>query len=508
MGAAMGVKLRHKRYWLQVWIPERHRANYGGRRHYERNLETSDLREAEARAAVIESLLRAEFAELAKGGKGTAADMRATYEATLKAAMAGEYLVHTSHNPDPVEAGIEHELDKLDDEYGFSSAEAPPLVAARVAALNDARTIRQGRTPAKRPELEPQFSSVAAEFMRQWRATEGRKVSNTEQQKASTFRLFGGFWDDRPMRGITPADAARFHDALRLTDPAWGRKPNAKELTWAAVQRAYGGQNKSLSAATMNRHMAALKTLWEWARRRGHCEGDNPFDGFHNKLMPGRNVSPYVAWEEVEIAKMMANPPKRRDLLEVIIVGMHSGMRLDEIASLTWGQVREEDGISYFQVEDAKTPAGNRQVPLHPALGWLKERTRGAADERLWPAFNPEGPGKKPGADAGRDFSRYKTRLGFNTRAKAFHSFRKSVTRIMERARVHDNEWAQVFGHERGFTYRVYNPDGITLVRKAEIISLISYPSVTLPDMTTAPPPRLRPRRKSVTRRRVKKGAK
>jgi hypothetical protein len=51
----------------------------------------------------------------------------------------------------------------------------------------------------------------------------------------------------------------------------------------------------------------------------------------------------------------------------------------------------------------------------------------------------------------------------------------------MERAGVPQNEWAQIFGHERGFTFSVYNPDGITLKRKAEIIGLIDYPGLTLP---------------------------
>jgi integrase len=98
---------------------------------------------------------------------------------------------------------------------------------------------------------------------------------------------------------------------------------------------------------------------------------------------------------------------------------MFSAMRLNEIASLTWGQVRTADGVPFFQVEDAKTPAGNRQVPVHPSLSWLLSRPRGAATDRLWPGFNPEGPGKKPGADAGRDFSRFKAGRGFTDRRKA-----------------------------------------------------------------------------------------
>ena len=46
----MAIKLRHTRYWLQVWVPDALRPVYGGRRYVERNLETSDRRIAEQRA--------------------------------------------------------------------------------------------------------------------------------------------------------------------------------------------------------------------------------------------------------------------------------------------------------------------------------------------------------------------------------------------------------------------------------------------------------------------------
>jgi integrase len=158
---------------------------------------------------------------------------------------------------------------------------------------------------------------------------------------------------------------------------------------------------------------------------------------------------------------------------------MFTGMRLNEIASLTWGQLRTEEGVTFFQVADAKTEAGNRQVPLHPALSWLAKRASGKAKEQLiWGTFNPEGPGKKPGADAGKEFSRFKAARGFTDRQKAFHSFRKNVTTQMERARVPENEWAEIIGHEKGFTYGVYG-SGNTLERKAGIIALIDYPGLS-----------------------------
>ena len=270
-------------------------------------------------------------------------------------------------------------------------------------------------------------------------------------------------------------------DALRLLDPRWARSPTARELPWTELQRQYGGREKGLSDATMNRHAAALQALWQWAEERGYSDGRNPFSGNRRRLRQGINVQGYVAWETEELQALFDPGPKRRDLLEVMMVGLFSGMRLDEIASLRGSQIREEDGVTFVQVIDAKTPAGNRQVPVHPQLGWLKDRAEKAGAERIWPTFNPEGPGKKAGADAGREFSRFKQARGFADRRKAFHSFRKNVTRLMERQRVPENEWAQVFGHEKGFTYGRYNPDGITLEQKAAIISRIAYPGLVLP---------------------------
>lgn len=52
-------------------------------------------------------------------------------------------------------------------------------------------------------------------------------------------------------------------------------------MTWAQLKKAYGGQPRGLADATVNRHMATLKTYWQWAKRRGHCDGENPFEGYH-----------------------------------------------------------------------------------------------------------------------------------------------------------------------------------------------------------------------------------
>ena len=352
--------------------------------------------------------------------------------------------------------------------------------------LNDeprSRVVREAIRVAKLKNIS--FDDLAHIYMIQWKAdSSSAKKTNTEQQKKATFNLFSGFWRNQPIREVRMEDAAAFRDILKRLDPNWARSAASKKMDWESLCQRYGDHETGLSDATMNRHLATLQSLWAWAQRRGHCDGNNPFEGFHKKLRPGVNVQPYLAWESHELNQLLNPPPRRTDLYELILVGMFSGMRIDEIASLKWHQLRisktRDGAILYFQIEDAKSPAGVRQVPIHSSLSWLTERKRGPDTQRIWNKFNEEGPGKKPGADAGREFSRLKASRGFSSRAKCFHSFRKNVTRIIEQSGVPENEWAQVLGHERGFTYSVYNPDGITLLRKKELIELISYPEVTI----------------------------
>ena len=178
---------------------------------------------------------------------------------------------------------------------------------------------RRFEQQAEQDKVELPFSQVCEDFMRQWNAGRaGNKETNTEQQKRSTFALFAGFWDDKPIRGVTVSDGARFRDALKLFDPHWARSPLARLMSWAELLNRYGNRPRGLAAGTMNRHMAALQELWRWAYKRGHCARDNPFEGYHTKLRPGVNVSPYLAWEMDELRQLLSPPPRRSDLLESV----------------------------------------------------------------------------------------------------------------------------------------------------------------------------------------------
>lgn len=470
------IRARHNRFEAKVRVPLAHREAHDGREFLYRTLSATSRKVAQVEADAWEASLRVQWAERDGLTQDALVNLRRVYEQTLAEATSGKFTV-LADGVDPVQTGIDHEIERIADAIPEDDDPAP-VNAAKLAALNDARTVLAGRKPPVRREFEPSFSQLASDYMKLWKTQTGLKETNTEQQKNATFQLFAGYWKDRPIRQIGRPDAARFMDALRHLDPAWARSAAARKLSWDDLLRTFGDRPKGLSDATRNRHAATLGALWEWASERGYAEGRNPFSGHRARLRNGVNVKGYRPWEPEELARLFHPGPKRPDLREVMMVALFSGMRLDEIAGLTWGRLREVDGIPVFDIRDAKTPAGNRLVPVHPQLRWLLDRNRGAADARIWSTFNPEGPGKKAGADAGREFTRFKQSLGFTERSAAFHSFRKNAVAQWEAASIPETEVAQIVGHEkRGITFGVYG-GGVSLQRRYEIVAKLAYPQV------------------------------
>ncbi|MDF2638376.1 MAG: Phage integrase family protein [Novosphingobium lindaniclasticum] len=347
------LRARHNRFEAKVRIPAAQQANYEGREFLYRTLKATSRKVAQVEANAWEAALRVDWAEYPSSSAGDPReDLRRVYADTLQAATAGRFQVHRP-GEDPLDAGIDYELEKLAEAGDPDELEPSGEVAAKLAALNDARVAILGHKPAVRPEFEPSFTQLANDYMKLWKTQTGLKDSNTEQQKRATFSLFAGYWQDRAIRGIGRPDAARFMDALRHLDGTWARSPAARAMTWDDLQRTYGGRDKGLSDATRNRHAATLQALWEWASERGYAEGRNPFTGHRARLRAGVNVKGYRPWEPEELTRLFTPGPKRSDLRDVMLVALYSGMRLDEIAGLTWGKPAPQSGQSWLNVRAA-----------------------------------------------------------------------------------------------------------------------------------------------------------
>lgn len=396
------LKQRFHKWEARVRVPKQLRGRHGGAELLYRTLKATNRRAAKVEAAAWEACLRAGWLQEAEGEPQALSVVREAYERYFPQAMAGAF----GEMDDPFDeaydsftAAIEFELGRMADLA--EGREPTDEEQGKIWALNDAIARRMGRKLEVRRVLEQSFSELADEYLKWWRVAPGRKVTNTEQQKQATFDLFARYWGDRPIRDVGRADASAFIDTLRQLDPNWARTGSkakrVKLLSWSALVKAYGGREAGLSDATVNRHVATLSALWKWAEEREHCEGRNPFDGHRRKLTPGRNKHSSVAWETDELVRLFSPPPKRDDLTEIMLVALFTGMRLNEIASLTFGQIRLAGEVHYIDVEDAKTPAGIRKVPLHARLEWLVERAKRAEPGRgSGPGFCPKAVARSP----------------------------------------------------------------------------------------------------------------
>ena len=303
-------------------------------------------------------------------------------------------------------------------------------------------------------------------------------------QYESTCRLFSDFIGDKAIRLVTRKDAANFLEEVSEFDPHWGRVRAVKDLSFAQIKRKFGGHPEGLKHRTLNRYLTALSGVWKWAKQRGDVTGENPFSELHRPINKN-TATHYTHFSSDDLTKLFAKKPAKRTLWEIPAVGLFSGMRLNEICSLQWGDVKEEDGILCFDINESKSEAGVRVVPIHSKLMWLLNRRSEDSNAFIWPELKPGGPEKKRSGKFTSEYTIYRRSCGiadkFGRYRKAFHSFRKNATRCLELARVPQTEAAEIIGHEKsGITYRVYNPEGLTMPMRREIVEKFVYPNLDL----------------------------
>lgn len=138
----------------------------------------------------------------------------------------------------------------------------------------------------------------------------------------------------------------------------------------ADLKDAPAGQG--LSNRTLKRYSSALAGLWKWSTQRGHVEStaSNPFTGQHRKIGSHRKTG-WLPFTDAEVSSLLAAAaelPESDPMHWVPLIGAYSGMRSNEICSLTTSDVREQDGVWFFDVTGAKAEAGDRRVPIHSRI--------------------------------------------------------------------------------------------------------------------------------------------
>jgi integrase len=274
---------------------------------------------------------------------------------------------------------------------------------------------------------------------------------------------------DKPLRALTIQDQNRFEDVIVKLPVNSTKVATTRGL---GIDEMLSLNLKPISLQNAKNIARRANMFLTWAFRR---EGGKP---------------PFQLLETVRVSKKLKSAKKRRaftdDELRVVfnpatlgkstqaspymfwlpLIGVHTGMRINEIAQLLLADLVVLDGIQCFNVTDTpdpdeepeeaasaksiKTEAGKRIVPVHSRLVELgllayADALKSAGHTRVFPDL--VGGRDGPGQPASKQFGRYCDRIQLTDSELVFHSFRHGAVGRMRSAKVPKELRMVVVGH-------------------------------------------------------------
>jgi integrase len=230
--------------------------------------------------------------------------------------------------------------------------------------------------------------------------------------------------------------------------------------------------------SSLKRMLGSGRSFWKYLQSTSIIELDatDPFVGMIRltSAKVERNKKERKAFTAVQVAALYSAAIEKDDkaLGDLIAMAAFSGARIEELCSL-----KAEDVVNGFlNIADAKTTAGIREVPIHPAIAALVARLAKAAGVGYLIKSTAAGKYGVRSDPLSKRFGRLKTGMGYGE-DHVFHSIRKTVTTLLEQAGVVEGIAADIVGHEKPtMTYGLYS-DGTGMKQKMKAIRTVSYPA-------------------------------
>jgi integrase len=406
-----------------------------------KSLDTNDLKVAEYKAAQLFHEWRSQIEKYR--GSSTALDEALRWKKILEKERlkdADLLAAFRKQNPD-------RELTSVDvDDLGIGSnslaAHSYLENVSRTKGADEAETLANIITGNKLPTLA---------LLEEWTNNlEGKVIPRTIKQHDTRIKTLA---DKFPALPIKKTDVARWLVELE-------------------------GENKA--EATLKGLIGGCRSYYDYLMRMGHLDPDgiNPFERQKfSKKKKASKKDKRQAWEPEDVVKLIDGAKAKTgdaNLHDLILLGAFTGARIEELAKLRVEDVREKNGVQYLSIEESKSEAGLRDIPVHKDLVKVVESlVKSSSDGYLLPLEPITTNGERSSA-IGKRFGRLKSSLGYDGRL-VFHSMRKTLSTLLERQGLHHNQAAEITGHEKvGETYGTYSA-GLTIEEKAKLLNKISY---------------------------------
>lgn len=232
---------------------------------------------------------------------------------------------------------------------------------------------------------------------------------------------------------------------------------------------------QGLSAATCRRIMSACRVYWAYLERHKELDLLPPFTGVVPNAKKKKTKTDVKdrrkGFTVADYRKLKAAVPDSDPvLLDLTTLGAYTGCRIEELCSLKLKSVTDDR----IEIEDAKTEAGWRTIPIHSHIRQLVARLRDTStDDYLLSGLTFNKYGDRSNAISKR-FGRLKSKSGYGSDF-VFHSFRKGVATQLETSGVPENITARLLGHDLNtMSYGLYS-GGVSFEVLSEAIEHLSW---------------------------------
>lgn len=432
------VRLGGKRggFWYVYVTKPLHLRTRPNDKQVRRSTKTTDLKVAEKRLHRIAAEIYEEF------GNPLRDEMEAISSFVIGADMRGTVTDKDVH--DPVERRqwlqwMEDEATKVemqpsDDDDGGDDAYVARVITQkikpRLAALR-AETYEDGTVPAGKT-----VSDALATYIdgRHW-----NRLKVKEQAKVYIGR-FIELVGDIPLADLTKQHAYQFAEVLAHKE---------------------GYANK-----TVGTHLSCVNAMLKWCERRGWMTSQ-PFSGLDLRGY-GAKSEKWKVFEKDMLMQLFALPLRDQERLLFSIL-ITTGMRLDEAALLRWEDVKQQDGITFFDLRESivKTDGSQRMVPVPDSLS-LPPSGKG----RIF-NYRIDQDGKAQNA-ASRALMREVRRVTKDKKIVA-HSMRGTLKTFLRDAGVSKEVNDFITGHSQGDVAGRYG-EGPALPHRLKAVNSVDHP--------------------------------
>lgn len=482
--------LRQHTYHVRLAIPEDVRFFFGGRKLLSKSLKTGLEREAKDRARVVLVEWKAQI-EQAKRFKAEQADGwkdHAAETSTKLAAFLEERVLEATgtRTPSPVPPEV---LERLN----AAAVEPMPLLQTGISHQFDLRGKDVVGQITEHQKLVDFFKQATALHLQRDYSLNGAEtdqlqaiLSDPKQYKPRspiTSSRLDSFRTHLERKGTAAKTVDQVCRRVALFSSYLGKHghPLTFDTVTAYLDQLTDKAGNPLTAKTKKQHIWSTSLFWKWACKydadwREQYKGQpSPFADHDLPVIKGESA-PWEAFTKEDVEKLHALALEKKDqpLADLIAVGAYTGARLEEIGRIHRDNITFKDGVPIsFHIEQAKTTAGEREVPIHPKIaGLFSSLLEGSKDGFLFEGgHNKYGNRLDP---LSKRFGRLKTAAGFDKQF-VFHSIRKTTITLMHQAGADIAVMPAVVGHEHSsFTLSRYSA-GPSMPQKRQVIELLSF---------------------------------